>query len=662
MSPLAAKFSLCLFPLQVHVSESSDVPDHCRVYALNDPTDRDYQSQCPHEHRTHCDKCDDLTKTIDDITAAIEALAADELKEELRFVMGKAKQDIVSWKAHLLRSVNQEEARLDIVNALDDSFVLLVQDWAMKFLPRKFRESQTDWFAKRGISWHLTVSIRRGNDHKLQMMTFVNVFRSCSQDSCTVLSVMSDVVRQLREVDPQLQNIYYWQDNAGCYHCGTTIVGAKLVGQQHGVSVRRMDFCDSLGGKGACDRKAATIKSHMKIFLNSGNNIESAEEMKNAILSSGGVPSVNVTVSGPPEVSTFSTVRLEGVSTISNIEYSEEGLRVWKAYNIGPGKLIQWEKLDVQPNAEIPRLSAIDCGTCGEKAQFKTITSKKAKIPPKQANSTSPSDSPSSEESSSDESNVGLFSCPEEGCIKRYQRFSSLQWHLDCGRHHLAIENESLFDRAIVGYSERLDVQTGSVPNIPTELSKLRSVENLLLPMGWALRSSQLKRTRFTANQKDYLTKKFDLGEISGRKSDPESVARAMMAARDIEGNRLFTSAEFLTSQQVASFFSRLAAKRRLPDVTSGSDGEADDAETESALQELSNAVMREVSLEHPIVYDCYNICDLISSSKLSSFSVQMLKEFCNFFEIDTSHVKVKRKKPYLDLLVAFGKNCSCHK
>ena len=133
------------------------------------------------------------------------------------------------------------------------------------------------------------------------------------------------------------------------------------------------------------------------------------------------------------------------------------------------------------------------------------------------------------------------------------------------------------------------------------------------------------------------------------------------MAARDSEGNRLFTSAEFLTSQQVASFFSRFAAERRLPDVTSG-DEEEDDAETESALQVLSNAVMRQVSLEHPIVYDCYNICDLISSSKLSSFSIQMLKEFCNFFEIDTSDVKVRRKKPYLDLLVAFGKDCPCQK
>ena len=71
-----------------------------------------------------------------------------------------------------------------------------------------------------------------------------------------------------------------------------------------------MDFCDSQAGKGACDRKAATIKPHMKIFLNSGNNIDSAEEIKNAILSSGGVPFINVTVSGPPEASTFSTVRL----------------------------------------------------------------------------------------------------------------------------------------------------------------------------------------------------------------------------------------------------------------------------------------------------------------------------------------------------------------
>ena len=180
---------------------------------------------------------------------------------------------------------------------------------------------------KRGISWHITVAIRKGDDHKLQMMTFVNVFRSCNQDNCTVLSVMSDVLRQLKEAQPQVRNIYYWQDNAGCYHCGATIVGARLVSQQHEVSVKRMDFCDTLAGKGACDRKAATMKAQMKIYLNSGNNIESAEKMRDAILSSGGLPSVHVTVSGPPE-SVFPAITLESVSAISNIEYTEEGLTV----------------------------------------------------------------------------------------------------------------------------------------------------------------------------------------------------------------------------------------------------------------------------------------------------------------------------------------------
>ncbi|KAL9982266.1 hypothetical protein ACROYT_G004292 [Oculina patagonica] len=155
----------------------------------------------------------------------------------------------------------------------------------------------------------------------------------------------------------------------------------------------------------------------------------------------GGLPSVNVTVSGPPEPETFPAIMLEGVSAVSNIEYTDEGLIVWRAYKIGPGKLIQWEKLDVQPNTEVPVLSAVDSVTNGQKANFTTIQSKKPKISSKQADTPAPSDSPSSDESSSDESTVSLFSCPEEGCIKRYQRFSSLQRYLDCGKHHRAIEN-----------------------------------------------------------------------------------------------------------------------------------------------------------------------------------------------------------------------------
>ena len=37
-----------------------------------------------------------------------------------------------------------------------------------------------------------------------------------------------------------------------------------------------------------------------------------------------------------------------------------------------------------------------------------------------------------------------LFSCPEEGCIKAYSRFTSLQAHLDTGKHKRLPEQETL--------------------------------------------------------------------------------------------------------------------------------------------------------------------------------------------------------------------------
>ena len=42
-------------------------------------------------------------------------------------------------------------------------------------------------------------------------------------------------------------------------------------------------------------------KSHMKIYPNSGNNIDTSKEITKAILSFGGIPSARVTSSGPPK-------------------------------------------------------------------------------------------------------------------------------------------------------------------------------------------------------------------------------------------------------------------------------------------------------------------------------------------------------------------------
>ena len=90
---------------------------------------------------------------------------------------------------------------------------------------------------------------------------------------------------------------------------------------EEGVQIRRLDFSDPQGGKAACDRKAATIKSHIRIYLKAGNDIETLEQMRDAILSSGGVPGVNVALCETVQVPTVLSSKVEGISQLNNVEY-----------------------------------------------------------------------------------------------------------------------------------------------------------------------------------------------------------------------------------------------------------------------------------------------------------------------------------------------------
>jgi len=187
------------------------VADHCRLFALSDPKDPNFQVQCDHHHDDSCDRCGQLTSALCEIESALITQANNMLPavgDELKFTVKMAKSNILAWKAHILRSINQDAARVDVLESLDDSSVLIIQDWAMKYLPQKYHESQTDWFGKLGIPWHISVAFRKVTD-QLQMLTFAHIFKTCSQDSCAVLGVMADVIKQIMTTIPGLNTVSY---------------------------------------------------------------------------------------------------------------------------------------------------------------------------------------------------------------------------------------------------------------------------------------------------------------------------------------------------------------------------------------------------------------------------------------------------------------------
>ena len=50
-----------------------------------------------------------------------------------------------------------------------------------------------------------------------------------------------------------------------------------------------------------------------------------------------------------------------------------------------------------------------------------------------------------------------LFSCLDEGCVMTYQRYSSLEQHIQCGKHKRALEQETLLDRTMLKYAYELE-------------------------------------------------------------------------------------------------------------------------------------------------------------------------------------------------------------
>jgi len=104
-----------------------------------------------------------------------------------------------------------------------------------------------------------------------------------------------------------------------------------------------------------------------------------------------------------------------------------------------------------------------------------------------------------------------------------------------------------------------------------------------------------------------------------------------------------------------------MASKRRVDSVTEGGEEDENCARQEVVLSEMRQDVVNLVGLQHPIMYDSNNICELASSSKLTAtFSVSALRDMCLSLDIDVSGVTVRRKKPYVDKLQDLVKSCSC--
>ena len=283
------------FQIQVHLTADANVPDHYTANALSDPKDKFLSVECQHDHESSCPQCEELKSAFKEVEAALSksSTIAEDVRDDLLYTYQNVVQAIQAWKAHQLWSLQQDKARITVLGQLDETKVLITQDWAMKWLPQRYRETQAEWFGKRGISWHISVVVRRVNE-LLQHQTFVHIVEDCNQDAKSVIQLLRHTLKNLKHEHPEIEAAALRQDNAGCYHSVAMVSACRLMEEDTGIRIERENFSDPQGGKDACDRKAATVKAHVRRYVNEGHNVVPVREFHDAMLSHGGINGVRV--------------------------------------------------------------------------------------------------------------------------------------------------------------------------------------------------------------------------------------------------------------------------------------------------------------------------------------------------------------------------------
>ena len=92
--------------------------------------------------------------------------------------------------------------------------------------------------------------------------------------------------------------------------------------------ILRYDFSDPQAGKDVCNRRIATVKSHMRRFVNEDNDIDNTSEMKSAIESYGGVKGCYAAVAEIQEPRQSMTKHsMTGILALNNFHYEPAGLQ-----------------------------------------------------------------------------------------------------------------------------------------------------------------------------------------------------------------------------------------------------------------------------------------------------------------------------------------------
>ncbi|CAF4591160.1 unnamed protein product [Rotaria sp. Silwood2] len=237
---------------------------------------------------------------------------------------------------HRVRAAQQEIQKKKYIDQMDETTAFLTVDWSQKILPQQFREGQTAYFGKKGMSLLVGSFVFKDPSHdKLISKTYMVALTKCSQSEFETLCAAQLILEQFHQEHPHITKLIKRSDNASVLSGSNTIFLEKIFADKLSMKLLMRDYSEIQDGKCMCDRCSGSAKLRLRAFMNAGNDVMNAVDIKKGVEYGGGVKGIKIAVA---EVSNNSeTFKIKPIP--------ETG--------IGPGKQFDYEDLSISSNVTL---------------------------------------------------------------------------------------------------------------------------------------------------------------------------------------------------------------------------------------------------------------------------------------------------------------------
>nr|XP_011428493.2 uncharacterized protein LOC105329055 [Crassostrea gigas] len=279
------------------------------------------------------------------------------------------------------------------------------------------------------------------------------------------------------------------------------------ISERTGISIVRYDFSEPQAGKSYCDAKIAHMRSKLRMFVSSGENVTTPFDMKKAIMDGSGVAGCQcAVVEVDRKNQTMTSHCIKGITNINNLAFEGDDIIAWHSFSIGIGIKIKREDVLKSEQFDTGLIILSDFEEPSKNYCVISHITKNCSVTP-----------------------TSIFHCSELGCNQQFSSYQILQEHILLDRH---VQEKTLtYDALRHHWSELcnsnlfISKQLVQIGRDYHTLVKNSSVEKL--QQGWALKKTR-KFARFSSKVKDFLHTVFQEGEESGRRAIPVEVSQRM--------------------------------------------------------------------------------------------------------------------------------------